>query len=414
MTTMNEEQTEALTVGDDNSGQLMEVPQDMQTNIKPLTPAQARIEAVSNVLHAAYEKAAMLSITKEEADSLTAPFADEDFRTGAAGKENLIYIEHASLRDRLNSVLGVGQWAMIVRNRWAEEFDYYDKHARAYEKASRVYADVVLLIRGAFAAEAIGDMVYYPKNQQVNYGDAVEGAKSAALRRCAKDLGIGLQAWHKDFCEGWFSRRGKAPSKPVDAPQPRQAAKTYAVKKPAPEPKRLATEEEKHHFIKQCLPILDAAKNYCVEKGYILSTEDLEDLPLEKVPVGEGVRTAIRNICKWADVPMPEVQDIVTDDDHPDLVPAEEEATIPKDAKHLDGFVKMVKEKTTSKGGTAYSILIVQDMEDKDGGEWISTFDDKDGEAAKALEGCEAVVYYTPDKTGKYKNLCKRGIHPTS
>jgi hypothetical protein len=34
----------------------------------------------------------------------------------------------------------------------------------------------MLLIRGCFVAEAIGDMDYFPHNAKTNYGDAVEGA----------------------------------------------------------------------------------------------------------------------------------------------------------------------------------------------------------------------------------------------
>lgn len=194
----------------------------LPTTIEPIEPstprtdaAQARVDAVANVLHKAYENASMLRLTPEEEEALTADFEDADFRTGAAGKDNLIYLEHASLRQRLNKVIGVGQWSLVARNRWTETFQYWDKDTKSYQDANRVYVEAVLLIRGCFTGEAVGDMVYYPKNNSTNFGDAVEGAKSAAFRRCAKELGVGLQAWKKDFGEGWFARNknGRPPQR---------------------------------------------------------------------------------------------------------------------------------------------------------------------------------------------------------
>ncbi len=186
------------------------------------TPAQAKIEAVASLTMKAYERASMLTLTPEEAALLEAEFPDEAFKQGAGGNPDLIYIEHAHLRDRLNKVFGPGQWAIVPRSRWAEEF----KTAKG-EAATRVYVEAMLMVRGGFVSEAIGDMVYYPHNATQNYGDAVEGAKSACLRRCAKELGIGLQAWKKDFCIGWKQRNagGRAP-----VSQPKTTA---PVQKPA-------------------------------------------------------------------------------------------------------------------------------------------------------------------------------------
>lgn len=184
----------------------------------PITPAQAKIDAVANLTMKAYERASTLELKAEEIAALQADFPDEAFQPGAAGKENLLYIEHAHLRDRLNQVFGPGQWSIIPRNRWAEDFT-----TPKGTEASRVYVEAMLCIRGCFVAEAVGDMVYYKNNDSQNYGDAVEGAKTAALRRCAKELGIGLQAWKKAWCDGWWARKrgGKlpAPTKPANVPQ---------------------------------------------------------------------------------------------------------------------------------------------------------------------------------------------------
>lgn len=176
-------------------------PEEIQTK-PPVTAAQAKVEAIANLTMSAYARAATLELTKGESDRLQEDFPDEAFKPGAAGKEHLIYIEHAFLRDRFTAVFGMGKWAMVPRNRWAEPF----KTQKGVE-GSRVYVEAMLIVRGCFVSEAVGEMEYYPSNASQNYGDAVEGAESAAFRRCAKKFGVGLQAWKKDWCDGWWARR---------------------------------------------------------------------------------------------------------------------------------------------------------------------------------------------------------------
>jgi hypothetical protein len=207
--------------------------------IQSVTPEQAKVNAIADLTQSAYQKASSLALTDDEKKKLRADFTDEAFKRGANGNDNMIYIEHAFLRDRLNEVVGVGQWALICRSRWAEEFSYEGKidpktQVKPVEHATRIYVEAMLVIRGCYVGEAIGDMVYYKSNQTQNYGDAVEGAKTGALRRCCKELGIGLQPWKKDFVQGWKERNpityGATPKK-----QPAPAAGDKAA--PAtPEP----------------------------------------------------------------------------------------------------------------------------------------------------------------------------------
>ena len=200
--------------------------------IRPTTTAaQAKVEAVANLTFSAYARAATLEITEEESDALSADFPDEAFKPGAAGKEHLIYIEHAFLRDRFAQVFGMGQWAIVPRSRWAEEF-------RSFKgvEGSRVYVEAMLIVRGCFVGEAVGAMEYYPSNAAQNYGDAVEGAKTAAFRRCAKEFGIGLQAWKKDWCEGWWERKNAQKRPPAPAGRSATPAPPSTPTPPAPPP----------------------------------------------------------------------------------------------------------------------------------------------------------------------------------
>ncbi len=176
-----------------------------------VTPTQAKADAVSKLLGKSVERASELRLTPEESKALKAEFADECFLKGAAGKEKLLYLEHMHLRNRFDEALGMGQWAIVMLNRWAEEKG----------NATTVYFEGALIVRGCYVTQAIGDMVYYPNNASQNFGDATEGAESACLRRCAKKFGVGLQAWSKTWCEGWWTRQGKPkPPEPTKESEP--------------------------------------------------------------------------------------------------------------------------------------------------------------------------------------------------
>ena len=188
-----------------------------------------RTESIAHALDAAYAKASSLVLTKEESDALAADFTDEAFRLGAAGNMDLIYIEHAYLRQRLNSVLGLGAATPVRRTWWKVESTYVDKYKKT-QTVVKVYVDLVLIVRGCFVSEAIGDADYYP-GAGGNLSDGLESAKSAAFRRCCKEFGVGLQAWMKGWGEGWKQRNRSG------TPQPRPAAAKPAAKPLAKAPK---------------------------------------------------------------------------------------------------------------------------------------------------------------------------------
>lgn len=258
-----------------------------------VTPEQAKVDAIGSLTMAAYAKASELKLTQEEIAGLRKEFPDEAFRPGAAGKDNLIFIEHAFLRDRLNDVFGPGQWAIIPRNRWAEDF-----RTEKGVDATRVYVEAMLLVRGCFVAEAVGDMVYYKNNQTQNYGDCVEGAKTGALRRCTKELGIGLQAWKKDWCEGWWARKRAvgasgsrqpqpAAGRPNAQPAPQPVARPAATAKdvvPPPATSAEADKDQRFRFLAALSEFRTSAMQYFVAKKWITDTQRLEDLPNQYVP----------------------------------------------------------------------------------------------------------------------------------
>ena len=265
----------------------------------PVSAKQAKTDAIASLTMSAYAKASELKLTPDEIAGLQKEFPDDAFKTGAGGKENLIYIEHAFLRDRLNEVIGVGQWAIIPRERWGEDF-----RTAKNEEACRVYVEAMMMIRGCFVSEAVGEMTYYKNNASQNYADAVEGAKTAAFRRCAKELGIGLQAWKKDWCEGWWARRTAAgrsrsqsapparPAQPTPQSAPKPPAKTAEVL-PNPADSAEADRDQRFRFLASLSSNREVATGYFVKKGWLKDGQNLEDLPNQHVPTTKKVYDSI-------------------------------------------------------------------------------------------------------------------------
>lgn len=272
-----------------------------------ITPAQARVDAVSTVLHAAIQRASTLDLTTEQVQALKADFPDEAFKAGAAGKEHLIYIEHAFLRDRLDDVIGMGKWAIIrTRPHWGEEYQTGKR-----EQAVRVYAECALVVKGCFVSEAIGEMTYFPNNPSQNYGDAAEGAVTAAFRRCCKNFGVGLQAWKKDFADGW--KRRQQSGTPRNAPQSSYTAPPAPTAPKAPQERPAATAQQvvggassktrgwMLAKLKDTFSILDI-QNYAVARQFIQKGGTLNDWPLNTVPTtGPAYRDLAGKIQAWID-----------------------------------------------------------------------------------------------------------------
>lgn len=267
-----------------------------------ITPAQAKVEAIANLTMRAYERAATLQLTEAEIEALKADFPDSDFLPGAGGKEHLIYIQHAALRDRLNAVLKPGQWAIVPRSRWAEPFT-----TEKGKDGSRVYVEAMLIVRGCFVAEAVGEMEYYPHNPSQNYGDAVEGAKTAALRRCCKEFGVGLQAWRKDWVDRWWARRrggrdfSRKPAQPAGPPSTSIPVPKNLATATQRNPVTFPTDQSRAKMIYALKAGPGEANRDIVTEYFrkvenpsqLMPNEEIESLPLRFVPATVKQMTAL-------------------------------------------------------------------------------------------------------------------------
>jgi hypothetical protein len=70
---------------------------------------------------------------------------------------------------------------------------------------------------------AWGEQAYHANNKQMTYGDALEGAKSNAIVRCGKELGIARELWRRAYLEELKGRMLKA-----DGSRRRETPRAYS------------------------------------------------------------------------------------------------------------------------------------------------------------------------------------------
>lgn len=101
------------------------------------------------------------------------------------GPPAIPYLSHNGYRDRLDAAFGLGGWGMVPVG-------------MPKEKDGVVYVPYALVIEGVPRVYAWGEQAYHENNGQMSYGDALEGAKSNAILRCGKELGIAREMWNRN------------------------------------------------------------------------------------------------------------------------------------------------------------------------------------------------------------------------
>lgn len=163
---------------------------DIQTEEEVHTEVPVLQKYGENGIRRDYEGASDLKLNPEEEKGLLKPFdeAEIDIRP-----DGLIYLPTVYLRKRLNQVLGIGQWALIRR-------------AEPMIKDNKCIYPAALYIRGKFASESIGGAEYHTSNPNQNWDDVVESARTDALSRCCKDIGLNAECWEPVFGEKWIKK----------------------------------------------------------------------------------------------------------------------------------------------------------------------------------------------------------------
>ncbi|RIB11435.1 mitochondrial genome maintenance protein, partial [Gigaspora rosea] len=125
--------------------------------------------------------------SKEVIDILLAPVVPEDIEIKPDG---LIYLPEIKYRRILNKAFGPGGWGLAPRG----------DDSITPKNISREYA---LVCCGRLVSVARGEQDYFDPS---GLATAAEGAKSNALMRCCKDLGIASELWDPIFIRDFKKR----------------------------------------------------------------------------------------------------------------------------------------------------------------------------------------------------------------
>ena len=253
------------------------------------TESNSRAQEITAALLPAYTNASKLRITKAEAKRLTKPFPDNLVEIRA--DDGAVWIPHIYISQRLNQVFGPGSWSLICREH------HYD------ENSQHLYAEHVLLVRGCFVGEAVGEHLFNPLGSK-KYGDSLEATAAEALRRiCGKRLSCGNQVWEPTYCQRWQAKYAETYQAEIMDARNREMVKGILWRKkgaksaldPVSETvlptkiKRPHVDENLKFVMLQCLSTQgkENVLAYAIHEKILTAGQMLEDWPLEKVAVGE-------------------------------------------------------------------------------------------------------------------------------
>ncbi len=148
----------------------------------PISTVQSRMEEL-------IPYAGTIEITEEQRKILFAPV---DLESVEVRPDGLVYLPWMAYVERLRDAFGIG-WAIIPR-------------AMPKLEGGSMYWAFYLMIQGKLAGFAIGEQAYQPNNRNMSYSDASEGAKSNALMRLCKGIGISLELWKPSFIRAWKAK----------------------------------------------------------------------------------------------------------------------------------------------------------------------------------------------------------------
>jgi hypothetical protein len=123
---------------------------------------------------------------------LAEPLDEKEIRIRPDG---MIYVSWTWYANRLNRAFGVAKWGLMPKG---------DPKSLPLKNGDvLVVWPHWLVVKQKPIGYSLGEMTYKPNNFMMSYADACEGAKSNALARNCKFLGMTLELWDMDFVEKW-------------------------------------------------------------------------------------------------------------------------------------------------------------------------------------------------------------------
>lgn len=141
---------------------------------------------IQNEIMGLMPTAGTLELTDQQKQILFVPPEDKSVEIRPDG---LIYLPWMEYTKRLRDAFGCG-WSMIPQGPPKLE-------------GNLILWGFYLIIQGKLMGFSYGQQEYKANNPRMNWGDALEGAKSNALMRLCKGMGIAIELWQPSFVTEW-------------------------------------------------------------------------------------------------------------------------------------------------------------------------------------------------------------------
>lgn len=174
---------------DNNSKNTPAITGNGDTQIKTTNPVNSEKLEFGNEIRKMIATGGTLEMTEPQKLAMYAPIKDEEVMVRPDGRVYLSWIKYAK---RITDAFGGTGWVMIPEG-------------MPKMSGNLVVWGFHLVIKGVYCGFAIGEQGYYATSR-MSYGEACEGAKSNALMRLCKALGIGLELWDEVWTEDWLSK----------------------------------------------------------------------------------------------------------------------------------------------------------------------------------------------------------------
>jgi len=162
----------------------------------PIQPAAPALPAEPD----RYQGIASKAFSAKQQKLLLAPTPPDvvEFKPSARGGPPRIgSVPQVEYRRRLTETFGPGGWALRPGG-------------KPQVIGTRVVFHGLLYAEGRYLAEAWGGSDYHPNNPAMGWDDALEAARSDALKRCCKDLGMFSEMWEPGWADQVLHERPEA------------------------------------------------------------------------------------------------------------------------------------------------------------------------------------------------------------
>ena len=161
---------------------------ETQEGVADQKKQEIRVSDIQDQITSLIPLAGTIELTQDQELVLYAPV---DEKMVEIRPDGLIYLPWMEYVTRLRRVFGMS-WSLIP-------------YGPPKKLGNFIHWAFWLIVKGKPYGFAVGEQQYF-ENDRMTYGDALEGAKSNALMRLCKGLGISLELWQPDFRRKWLEK----------------------------------------------------------------------------------------------------------------------------------------------------------------------------------------------------------------